>query len=75
MINSGTSSFLFDRGAVLVVSSVPGRCQCSRTAFLFIGRNGRTHCLSCEHLMVAPSECDPTDDGSDAGSAFQKAIV
>ncbi|HEU0369091.1 MAG TPA: hypothetical protein VFR42_07775 [Candidatus Acidoferrum sp.] len=77
MITSGTNSILFDQGAVLFISSVPGRCACQRTAFLFVGRNGRTHCLECEakRLMVAPSECDPTDDGPDAAAAFQKAIV
>jgi hypothetical protein len=75
MITSGTNTFLFTRSAVLIISSVPGRCPCSRSAFLFIGRNGKTHCLSCEHLMVAPSECDVTDDGPDAAAAFQKAIA
>ena len=75
MINSGTTSFLFTRDAVLIVSSVAGRCACSRAAFLFVGRNGSTHCLDCEHCMVAPTECDVTDNGPDAQTAFQKAIV
>jgi hypothetical protein len=77
MINFGTNTFLFSGNAVLIASSVPGRCACSRAAFLFIGRNGKTHCLDCEskRYMVAPSECDVTDDGPDAQTAFQKAIV
>jgi len=77
MINSGTNTFLFSGDAVLIASSVAGRCACSRAVFLFIGRNGKTHCLECEykHMMIAPSECDITDDGPDAQTAFQKAIV
>jgi hypothetical protein len=78
MINSGNSTFLFGDGAVLITSSVPGPCgSCPRSAFMFIGRNGKTHCLHCDnkHLMVAASECDPTDDGPDAAASFQKAIV
>jgi hypothetical protein len=77
MITSGTNSFFFGDGAVFVVSSVAVRCACSRSAFLFFGRSGKTHCLHCEaaHFNVAPSECDPTDDGPDAATAFQKAIV
>ena len=77
MITSGTNTFLFTRSAVLIISSVPGRCPCSRSAFLFVGRNGTTLCLECDgkRLTVAPSECDPTDDGPDAAAAFQKAIV
>jgi hypothetical protein len=77
MINSGTSTFLFAPGAVLIASSVPGRCACSRTTFLFIGRNGKSLCLDCDakRLMVAPTESYPTDDGPDATTAFQKAIV
>ena len=75
MINSGTTSLLFGDGAVLVVSSVPGRCACSRMARMFIGRNGITRCLECDAFMIAPTECDVTDDGPDAQTAFQKAIV
>jgi hypothetical protein len=77
MINSGTSTFLFAPDAVLIASSVPGRCACSRVAFLFVGREGKSLCLECDakRFMVAPSECDPTDDGPDAAAAFQKAIV
>jgi len=77
MISSVTCTFIFGDGAVLVASTVPGRCACSRMAFLFVGRNGSTHCLECEskRFMVAPTECDPTDDGPDAAQAFQKAIV
>jgi hypothetical protein len=77
MINSGTNTFLFAPGAVLIASSVPGRCVCSRVAFLFVGRNGTTHCLECDakRCMVAPTESYPTDDGPDAAAAFQKAIV
>jgi hypothetical protein len=40
MINSGTSTFLFAPDAVLIASSVPGRCACSRVTFLFVGRGG-----------------------------------
>lgn len=80
MINSGTSTFLFAEGAVLIASSIPGRCACSRTTFLFIGRNGTSLCLECDakrvkRFVVAPTECDPTSDGPDASTAFQKAIV
>jgi hypothetical protein len=77
MINSGTSTFLFAPDAVLIASSVPGLCACSRTTFLFIGRNGTSLCLECDakRMMVAPTECHPTDDGPDADAAFQKAIV
>jgi len=77
MINSGTSTFLFAPDAVLIASSVPGRCACSRTTFLFIGRNGKSLCLECDakRFMVAPTESYPTDDGPDAAAAFQKAIV
>jgi hypothetical protein len=68
---------MFASDAVLIASSVPGRCACSRMTFLFIGRKGTTLCLECDakRFMVAPSECDPTDDGPDAAAAFQKAIV
>jgi hypothetical protein len=77
MINSGTSTFLFAPDAVLIASSIPGRCACSRTTFLFIGRKGKSLCLDCDskRLMVAPTESYPTDDGPDAAAAFQKAIV
>jgi hypothetical protein len=73
MITSGATSFLFSDGAVLVVSSVAGRCACTRSAFFFIGRNGKTHCLDCESRRF--SEWDPTDDGPDAATAFHKGIV
>lgn len=77
MITSGTNSFFFIPGAVLIASSVPGRCACSRVAFLFVGRNGKSLCLDCDtrRCMVAPTESYPTDDGPDASTAFQKAIV
>lgn len=84
MITSGTTSLLFGQdptgcGTVLVVSSLAGRCACSRAARMFISRNGITRCLGCDyeskHFMVAPTECDVTDDGPDAQTAFQKAIV
>lgn len=77
MINFGTSTFFFANGAVLIASSVPGRCPCSRSAFLFIGRNGTSLCLECDakRCMVAPTESYPSDDGPDASTAFQKAIV
>jgi hypothetical protein len=69
MITSNTCTFFFDKGEVFISSMVAGRCgSCSRAAFLFIGRNGKTHCLHCEHTMVAPT--DP-----DAANAFQKEIV
>jgi hypothetical protein len=77
MINSGTSTFLFAPDAVLIASSVPVRCACSRITFLFVGRNGKSLCLECDakRCMVAPTESYPTDDGPDAAAAFQKAIV
>jgi hypothetical protein len=77
MINSGPITLLFAPDAVLIASSVPGRCRCSRVTFLFFGRKGVNLCLECDakRLMVAPAECHPTDDGPDAAAAFQKAIV
>jgi len=77
MIVSGPNTFMFGDGAVFITSSVAGRCACSRTAHLFVSRNGSTHCLDCEskHFTVAPTECDPTDDGPNVASSFQKAIV
>jgi|GEM_PF-4001921 hypothetical protein len=74
MITSGTNTFMFGDGAVFIVSAKPGRCGCSRSAFLFISRNGSTHCLFCEHFMFAPSE-EATDSSPDAFGAFDKAIV
>jgi hypothetical protein len=65
MITSGSNTFMFGDGAVFIVSSVPGRCKCSRAAFLFIGRNGSTHCLFCYHFMCASSE-EQTDSQPDA---------
>jgi hypothetical protein len=77
MINSGTSTFLFAPDAVLIASSVPGRCACSRVTFLFVGRGGTSLCLECDakRVPVAPTESYPTDDVPDAATAFQKAIV
>jgi hypothetical protein len=77
MITSGTSTFFFADGAVLIASSIPGRCACSRVAFLFVGRNGKSHCLECDakHFALAPTESYPSDDGPDASTAFEKAIV
>jgi hypothetical protein len=77
MINSGPITLLFAPDAVLIASSVPGRCACSRVAFLFVGRKGISLCLECDakRCMVAPTESYPTDDGPDAAAAFQKAIV
>lgn len=77
MVRSGNAAFLFAKDAVLIASSVGGSCACSRVAFLFIGRGGKVRCLDCDskHMMVAPTECDVTDDGPDAQTAWQKAIV
>ncbi len=52
MINSGTSTFLFQPGAIFIVSSIPGPCGCGRAAFLFVNRNGKTRCLFCEHNLA-----------------------
>jgi hypothetical protein len=77
MITSGTNTYLFRDGTAFIVSSVAGQCACGRMSFLFTNKNGKTFCLRCENerMMVAPSECDPTDDGPDAAQAFQRAIV
>ena len=76
MITSGTSSFMFGRGAVFIVSSVIGACGgCSRAAYLFIGRNGSTHCLHCEHFLITASEVDAADDGPSVQGSFENAII
>lgn len=77
MISSGTSTFMFQNGVVLIASSIAGACGCGRAAFLFVNRNGKTLCLFCEgnHLMVAASELSAGDDGPDVQQAFKNAIV
>ena len=76
MITSGTSSFMFAIGAVLIVSSVPGQCGgCRRAAYLFIGRNGSTQCLYCEHFLVSPSDGEAADDTTSVQRSFENAII
>ncbi|HKV94923.1 MAG TPA: hypothetical protein VJW20_20425 [Candidatus Angelobacter sp.] len=74
MITSGNSTYLFSLGTVFIVTVKAGACACGRITHLFKNRNGKTVCLGCEasSLMVAPTECDVTDDGPDAITAFQK---
>ncbi|HWF06782.1 MAG TPA: hypothetical protein VHA06_24040 [Candidatus Angelobacter sp.] len=73
MITSGSTTFLFGDDAVLITSSVAGTCTCSRSAFLFVSRNGRTRCLECAHFLIL--ETDAADDAATVQDAFEKTIV
>jgi hypothetical protein len=73
MITSGPTTFMFGDDAVLITSSVAGKCTCSRSAFLFVSRNGRTRCLECAHYLALESES--ADDAATVQQAFEDTIV